>query len=588
MFYYSSLKKILREEFNQIYIISFFVFLSALLELISLLMISYIIANAGQLNEVLNSLNNFIQIFNDNFLIENLASIFIFVLSYILLSVVFYLIIIRYSSIKVHGLVSNVRTRIIHKLLDMNYFVDGNQKKSKIISNIIFDSSQFGASLIDLVHLISRLCLTLIIFIWLLFVNVVVTLAMISILMILYLAIHFIITPKIRRSANNIAVFNELLIKELSNFFGYIREIIFYNIQDKVINQLSGTNNNIATSTGSKSFLVNMPRFLVDSLILILLASFVLVANSYQQDFVGFYSLLATYGIAAIKLLPAVQNIFYYTQQLLSRKPNMVNLNNFFDSKELHQKNTELIESLIPDLKEKIKLSNISYQSNTNDSILENISLEINFSDKLAIVGPSGSGKSFLMNTIIGLSSPTSGSLEIDGIRIDDSNVNSYRDKISYIPQKIFLSEGTIKDNVLLFSKENFKESKYKEALKQSGMESILNNSEQNDETTISDQSHNLSGGEKQCLGYARALYERRNIIALDEATSSMDFNLASKVISSILKEWKTVICITHQSYLLRNFEKIIVMDDGKIQDLGSYEDLLLRNKYFKNLCSNE
>ena len=133
MFYYSSLKKILREEFNQIYIISFFVFLSALLELISLLMISYIIANAGQLNEVLNSLNNFIQIFNDNFLIENLASIFIFVLSYILLSVVFYLIIIRYSSFKVHGLVSNVRTRIIHKLLDMNYFVDGNQKKSKII-----------------------------------------------------------------------------------------------------------------------------------------------------------------------------------------------------------------------------------------------------------------------------------------------------------------------------------------------------------------------------------------------------------------------------------------------------------------------
>ena len=243
---------------------------------------------------------------------------------------------------------------------------------------------------------------------------------------------------------------------------------------------------------------------------------------------------------------------------------------------------------MIPDLREKIKLSNISYQSNTNDSILENISLEINFSDKLAIVGPSGSGKSFLMNTIIGLSSPTSGSLEIDGIRIDDSNVNSYRDKISYIPQKIFLSEGTIKDNVLLFSKENFKESKYKEALKQSGMESILNNSEQNDETTISDQSHNLSGGEKQCLGYARALYERRNIIALDEATSSMDFNLASKVISSILKEWKTVICITHQSYLLRNFEKIIVMDDGKIQDLGSYEDLLLRNKYFKNLCSNE
>ena len=94
MFYYSSLKKILREEFNQIYIISFFVFLSALLELISLLMISYIIANAGQLNEVLNSLNNFIQIFNDNFFIENLASIFIFVLSYILLSVVFYLIII--------------------------------------------------------------------------------------------------------------------------------------------------------------------------------------------------------------------------------------------------------------------------------------------------------------------------------------------------------------------------------------------------------------------------------------------------------------------------------------------------------------
>ena len=372
MFYYLSLKRILNEDFKKIFVISFLVFISAILELISLLMISFIITNAGQLNEVLVYFNNAVQVIYPGFLMENLSSVFLLILSYISLSVIVYLVIIRYASFKVHSMIAKVRSKIIYQLLDENFYEDIDRDKSKVISNIIYDASQFGASLIDLVHLISRLCLTLVILVWLIFVNPLITTTIASILIFLYAAIHLIITPKIRFSGNNIAVFNELLIKELSNFFGYIREIIFYNIQGKVTKELGGINTNIAESTGSKSFLVNMPRFIVDSLLLVILGSFVLIANSTKQDFVIFYGLLATYGIASIKLLPAVQNIFYYSQQILARRPNIVNLNHFFEGKLINGDDIYTPKSLTPELQDKIKLTNISYHSKNKEDILIN------------------------------------------------------------------------------------------------------------------------------------------------------------------------------------------------------------------------
>lgn len=585
MFYYVSLKKILGKDFNQIYKISILVFLSAFLELISVLMISFILLNAGNLNEMINILNNFIRIFSEDFFIEKLWPIFSIIFFYISISVVFYITIIRFASYKIYFLVSNVRTRIIQRLLNQNYFIDKNHSNSKVISNIIYDASMLGEGLIEIVHLMSRLCLTFIISAWLFYVNPVITLSMMFILITLYLTIHFIITPKIRTSGNNVAIYNELLIKELSNFLGYIREIIFHNIHSKITNQLSGINDEIASSQGSKSFLVNTPRFLVDSLLLIILSSFILIAHSNGAELLTFYTLLATYGIAAIKLLPAIQNIFYYTQQLLTRRPNIVNLITFFDSDYDNKSNISSIKE-VPNLNEKIYLNNITYKTSKHDVILKNISFEINFSDKVAIVGPSGSGKSCLMNIIIGLNNPTSGSLEIDTTKVNSINVESYREKISYIPQKIFLSEGTIKENILLFSKGVCSETRYIEALEDSGMKSILDKSDHDHLMEISEHSNTLSGGEKQCIGFARALYDARNIIALDEATASMDYDLANRVVSSILKKWETVICITHQSFLLPQFKKIIVMHDGEIQDFGTYEELFSRNEYFKNLCS--
>jgi len=585
MFYYLSLKKILGDEFYQIFKIAFFVLISAILELISVLMISFIIVNANNLVEVINLFNELISTLYSDFFIDDLTSIFFIVLIYISISVFTYLIIIRYASFRIHLMVSNVRSKIVHRLLNNNFFIEHDQEYSKVISNIIYDASQFGASLIDLVHLISRLCLTMIILGWLLLVNTVTTLIIITLLTALYLAIHLIITPRIRYSGKNIATFNALLIKELSNIFGYIREIIFYNQQDSISKQLGGINNKIAISTGSKSFLVNMPRFIVDSLLLIILASFVLIANSSQKDFVLFYSLLATYGIASIKLLPAVQNIFYYSQQILARRPNLENLVGFFESRQDVLNTHKTVEkAYVPEFRKQIILKDISLEYQDQDKILSNISFTINQGDKIAIVGPSGSGKSTLMNVIIGITNPTSGYISMDGTKIEESNIGSFRENISYIPQNIFLTEGTIKDNVTLFSGDEFKELRYQNALKESGLSFILNKSHHNDQTLISDRSNNLSGGEKQCIGIARALYGGRHIIALDEATSSMDTDMASKITNLILEKWETIVCVTHQSFLLEKFNRIIVMQHGKIEDFGDYNELLNKNDYLRNL----
>jgi ABC-type multidrug transport system fused ATPase/permease subunit len=229
-----------------------------------------------------------------------------------------------------------------------------------------------------------------------------------------------------------------------------------------------------------------------------------------------------------------------------------------------------------------------SYNESSKPSS-KKINVNIESGDRVAVIGPSGSGKSTFIDLLLGLLKPDSGKILINNTSLEDINEGDYRANFSYIPQKIFLTESSIFENIIFGSgRANLDESAFKKAIELSHSYEFINQAEFGQETLISDYQISFSGGQKQCLGFARAFYRGGEILIFDEATNAMDQKLEASILKSIkISDFNTLICITHRPSLLKEFNKICVFNAGSLEDIGTYDELIKRNTFFKEIISS-
>jgi len=234
-------------------------------------------------------------------------------------------------------------------------------------------------------------------------------------------------------------------------------------------------------------------------------------------------------------------------------------------------------------LKEKIELVNVSFYYG-NKVILDNISFTIKKGEKIGIVGLSGAGKTTLIEILSGLLKPSLGKVLIDGIDLWDYDIESYRSKISFVPQEPFLFEGTIYEN-LTFSK-NMSLEEVKKACNLANIDEFIESLENGYFYKLSEGGTNLSGGQRQRLTIARAILRNPEIIFLDEPTSNLDAQSEEKIINAIENFLfdKTAVIIAHRISTILFVDKIIVMKNGRILDIGKHEELLQRCEFYRNL----
>jgi subfamily B ATP-binding cassette protein MsbA len=234
-------------------------------------------------------------------------------------------------------------------------------------------------------------------------------------------------------------------------------------------------------------------------------------------------------------------------------------------------------------LKEKIELVNVSFYYG-NKIILDNISFTIKKGEKIGIVGLSGAGKTTLIEILSGLLKPSLGRVLIDGIDLWDYDIESYRSKISFVPQEPFLFEGTIYEN-LTFSK-NISLEEVKKACNLANIDEFIESLENGYFYKLSEGGTNLSGGQRQRLTIARAILRNPEIIFLDEPTSNLDAQSEEKIINAIENFLfdKTAIIIAHRISTILFVDKIFVMKNGRILDIGKHEELLQRCEFYRNL----
>lgn len=233
------------------------------------------------------------------------------------------------------------------------------------------------------------------------------------------------------------------------------------------------------------------------------------------------------------------------------------------------------------------EFKNVSFQYDENSPALNNFSLNVKKGETIAFVGESGSGKSTVINLVTGFYKANKGQLLIDGKDIADINLPSYRRFISVVPQKTILFSGSVRDNIT-YGSDYISDEELKNVIKAAQLESVIERLPNGLETNIGEHGDKLSGGQRQRISIARAIIRNPQVIIFDEATSALDSASEREIQKAIdyLTKDRTTFIVAHRLSTIRNADRIVVVDDGRCIECGTFDELMAKKGAFYKLKS--
>ena len=432
------------------------------------------------------------------------------------------------------------------------------RNSAELIKTIVNEASNLSFYMQSLLLIFSEFFTVVLLYALLLLMDWKMTLVLTILLGAKVLFLLFFLKKRIEKEGLKRSIMQSKFYKILNETFGNFKIIKLIQNEEKLYSEFSNISYGYARANIVSNTLNQLPRLSLETIGFSVLIGIVVYVLFQYNDANFVLPIISMYALALYRILPALNRI-------LSNYNTLLFLSNSLDVVYSDLSYTPQIEGKdFIDFKNKIELTNISFEYNRNKKVLENINIIINKGDKVAFVGESGSGKSTLVDLIIGLYKPLSGEIVIDDKKLTTDNVKSYRSKVGYIPQSIYLFDGTVGENVA-FGYEYDKE-KIMEVLKKANIYDFLSSKEGID-TLVGDGGIQLSGGQKQRIGIARALYSDPEILVLDEATSALDNETEAKIMDEIYEtsQDKTLLIIAHRLSTIERCDRKIMLSNGKI-----------------------
>jgi ABC-type multidrug transport system fused ATPase/permease subunit len=481
-----------------------------------------------------------------------------------------------------NGFSSEVSTRVSRELYGVylrqpySYHLENNS--STLVRNSLSGTTFIEGLLNPLLHLISESFVTFGLILTMLLLEPAGTFATLSVFVLGAWTYKKATSKRISRWGEADVSHKGFLIQQLQQGFGGIRDVKMLRRENFFIDKFNGHLHGSALISRKFAVVQAIPRYILELLTIICFAVLISVSIVFGNGLDEVMPVIGLFGVAAFRILPATYQIIGNLQSINRSKPVLSYLTKDFA---LTVEPTESSDnSEIEFSKIEIHKLKFSY-SGTQSDALTDISLVIDRGEAVGIVGQSGSGKSTMVDVLLGFLKPHDGFVMINGVDIGLS-VQWWRGKVGYVPQTIFLIDDTLRRNVAFgVADDEIDEKSVASAICSAQLEEFINSLPEGMNTMVGERGVRLSGGQRQRIGIARALYNNPEVLVLDEATSSLDTETEHGVMQAVqaLQGDKTVIIVAHRLSTVEYCDRLYRLDAGRIVDEGTFDEVMNRSQ---------
>ena len=479
--------------------------------------------------------------------------------------------------------------RLIDCYLKKPYTYHLDKNSAEMVRNVMLDSERFFQMLLSVFLMLSELLISLLLCIYLVFIDWFITVSVVVILGLFTGLYMLLFKNKAKEYGKENQFYDGKMHQSINQALGAVKDIKILHREKYFVDAFCGFGKKKMRAVRNNNVLGQAPKYVIETVCIgaILL---VLVFKIYRgEDLSTMITQLAAFAVAAFKLLPSVSKINNFANLIIFLKPSVDLI--YRDIKDTEDmKDFELADADAgqqdafgaggkkkdkPDEAAQIRVSGLTYRyPHTERDVLKNVSLSIPLGYAVGLMGPTGAGKSTLADIILGILTPTEGSVCYGDMNVHEHPIKWSR-KLAYIQQSIYLADETIRNNVAFgIDDDKIDEAKVWQALEEAQIGDFVRSLPEGLDTMVGERGVRLSGGQRQRIGIARALYDDPEILVLDEATSALDNETETAVMDAIdnLMGRKTLIIIAHRLTTLRNCQMIFKVEGGSVREVSYAE----------------
>lgn len=473
---------------------------------------------------------------------------------------------------------ADISINIYSRTLYQEYAVHVARNSSKVINGIINKTNTVISSILTpILILMSSIILLIGIMGALFYIDIAIALTALLGFSFLYGMVIYYTRKQLKENSQCIADQSTVMVKSLQEGLGGIRDVLINGTQQFYCRLYRNSDLPLRRALGNNQFISGSPRYAMEAIGMILIAILAYFMTQQKNGMAASIPVLGALALGAQRLLPVLQQAYSSYSLIKGSKSSFEDVLNLLDQP-LPEYLDQPLTKPIPFAKE-IKLNNLNFRY-TDDSpwVLKNVNLALKKGSHIGFMGVTGSGKSTLLDIIMGLLSGTNGELIIDQLPINNQNRRAWQAHIAHVPQNIYLSDGTIEENIAFgIENEEIDHQRVRKAAQQAQIADLIEQWTDGYQTFVGERGVRLSGGQRQRIGVARALYKQASVLIFDEATSALDNETEQAVMDAIegLDKELTILTIAHRLTTLKSCDKIVKLEKDNVINILSYKEVL-------------
>lgn len=557
----------------QIFFLLFLIIVGAFAELIGVAIIFPIVEIAmGETNLADNKMSNIIMMLTGS------TDKNVILLWMIALTIMIYIIkncYLVFMNNRLYAFSANTKrqmaTRLMSAYLKQPYSFFLQKNTSELIRSVNSDTAQLYEIVLNCLQIVSNGLTALGLVIYLSITNLIMTLTVAILLAVCAFLIICVLQRRFRRYGLENQKLSGFLIQYLQQAFEGIKEIKILNNERHFIRRYSEAYREQSNILIKFSLFNLIPKYLIEVVCMSGILGYLAINILNNPNYMEIMPQIAVFCVSAYKLLPSVNALYSYTNTVIYHRASIDLVYNDIKEADLLEQSFEHNRSEEQEFifQDNIDVKDVSFCYSENSfRVLDHVNLTIKKGESVAFIGASGGGKTTLADNILSLLEPTEGTILVDGEDIRN-NIWGWRKKVGYIPQFIYLTDDTIKNNVAFgVDEKDIDEKEVWRALRDAQLEDFVSGLKDGIETKVGERGTRISGGQRQRIGIARALYRNPEVLVFDEATSALDNETEKEVMKAIegLQGSKTMIMIAHRLSTIENCDSVYQVEKGSIE----------------------